>query len=119
MPAPNPAFYLEDLRARVQALGGVLLSDAYVNDTTRLRFRCGVGHEFDLSPGKLKQGRWCQRCGLSRGHAKHRAPTLARLLERVELSPISWTRECDISQYCESESEALRQALSHARNADA
>ncbi len=38
---------------------------------------------------------------------------------KVQAFHDAWTRDCGISQYCESESEALRKALSHARSDDA
>ncbi len=84
MSAPDPERYLSALRLRVAALEGELLSRTYFNDMTLLRFRCKVGHEFQLAPGKVKQGRWCQKCSDERARARRKAPTIAKLCQAVQ-----------------------------------
>jgi hypothetical protein len=59
---PSSAEYLEAARERIKQGGGLLLSTVYVSARTKLRVRCGVGHEFDVTPDNLKHGRWCPEC---------------------------------------------------------
>lgn len=42
--------------------GGECLSTNYVNNNTKLRWRCGDGHEWEAVPGSLQQGSWCPSC---------------------------------------------------------
>lgn len=77
------AYYLERLRRAARERGGRLLSRVYVNDNTKLRFRCAQGHEFLATPGKIVQGRWCRTCGIQRRAEMRKAPALDRLLEIV------------------------------------
>jgi hypothetical protein len=41
---------------------GQCVSPIYVNDRTKLEWRCEQGHIWQASPGKIKQGRWCPAC---------------------------------------------------------
>ncbi len=43
--------------------GGVCLSDAYTNATTKLRWRCAKGHEWMAVPDSVRNlGTWCPTC---------------------------------------------------------
>jgi DNA-binding transcriptional regulator YdaS (Cro superfamily) len=42
--------------------GAQCLSDTFVNVRTKLRFRCMNGHEWDVEPRKVIEGRWCKQC---------------------------------------------------------
>jgi hypothetical protein len=42
--------------------GGECLSQKYVNNETKLRWRCATGHEWEAAPGLVKGGRWCPHC---------------------------------------------------------
>ena len=42
--------------------GGVIVSKAYVNSQTKLRYRCIEGHEWEGVPNGIVQGRWCPVC---------------------------------------------------------
>ena len=53
---------LEQLRKVAADRGGVCLSDQYVNSTTKLRWRCSEGHEWDATPSGVKTGTWCPQC---------------------------------------------------------
>ncbi len=79
MARKTPAQYLTQLRSIARSRGGKVLSDAYVDDVTKLRFRCAEGHEWVTGPGTIKQGRWCPVCGLARRAAARKAPAIARL----------------------------------------
>lgn len=56
--------YLEEIKAIAQARGGECLSDVYVNNKTKLRFRCAHGHEWETSPQIIRnsKGSWCPEC---------------------------------------------------------
>ena len=77
------AYYLERLRGMARDRKGTLLSRTYVNDTTKLRFRCAEGHAFLAAPTHVNQGKWCARCGRARTAALRKAPAIARLHEIV------------------------------------
>jgi hypothetical protein len=59
-------FVLPELIAAMQTMakerGGDCLSTFYVNNNTKLRWRCAKGHEWDAVPGSIQQGSWCPRC---------------------------------------------------------
>lgn len=43
--------------------GGHCVSPVYVNCTTKLKFQCNKGHEFELRPADVKHaGSWCKIC---------------------------------------------------------
>ncbi len=75
----TPAQYLAQLRSIARARGGEVLSSRYINDWTKLRFRCAEGHEWAQTPSGVKQGKWCAVCGWARGAAARKAPAIARL----------------------------------------
>ncbi len=44
-------------------MGGVCLSDCYVNQKTKLEWQCEKGHRFWMAPGNVKnQNQWCLKC---------------------------------------------------------
>ena len=57
---------IEEMRHIAAAHGGVCLSEAYVNNRTRLRWRCAEGHEWSALPAAVKRGQWCKRCAVLR-----------------------------------------------------
>lgn len=42
--------------------GGACLATFYVNNNTKLRWRCAKGHEWEAVPGSIQQGSWCPVC---------------------------------------------------------
>jgi hypothetical protein len=54
---------IEEMKQLASLRGGLCLSDFYVNNNTRLRWRCSEGHEWEAVPGSLKMGTWCPKCG--------------------------------------------------------
>jgi hypothetical protein len=54
---------LEEMQNIALENGGICLSDKYTNSKTKLKFKCKQGHKFDITPSKIKQGRWCPICG--------------------------------------------------------
>ena len=49
--------YLELVREWVAKKGGVLLSNEYVSAKSKLRVRCGEGHQFAISSDNLRYGK--------------------------------------------------------------
>ena len=54
---------IEQMQVLAEARGGSCLSTVYVNGSTKLRWRCAEGHEWDAMPGNLRnRGSWCPKC---------------------------------------------------------
>ncbi len=53
---------IEDFIKIAKAKGGRCLSKQYVNSTTKLKFKCKEGHQWDAVPGLIKKGAWCKKC---------------------------------------------------------
>ena len=54
--------------------GGLCLSKAYINSTTKLLWRCANGHEFQASPTSIKNsGTWCPKCHFFRNEELYRS----------------------------------------------
>jgi hypothetical protein len=41
---------------------GECLSKTYINNHTKLQWKCAAGHTWWAMPGKIQQGRWCPEC---------------------------------------------------------
>lgn len=62
---PEAELDLEDMKKAAAFRGGECLSETMVKGdlTTPLRWKCGLGHEFEMSPNAvLKGGHWCPEC---------------------------------------------------------
>lgn len=66
---------IEDMRALAKKRGGACLSTKYINNYTKLHWRCGKGHEWRSLPKSLLQGTWCRWCSAKRKRAKQRLVT--------------------------------------------
>jgi len=65
------------LRELARTRGGVCLSDTYVNNLHKLRWRCRQGHEWDARPMNIVMGTWCPTCAnVSRTRKGKRKRTL-------------------------------------------
>ena len=53
---------LKGLRQIAKSKGGGLLSETYMGDRGRLRWRCHEGHEWLANPNGIKNGHWCALC---------------------------------------------------------
>lgn len=60
--AGNTRGTLEEIQRLAAARGGICLSDTYRNSSTKLRFVCREGHQFESCRGYLKAGNWCPSC---------------------------------------------------------
>ncbi|WP_373322126.1 zinc-ribbon domain-containing protein [Paraburkholderia adhaesiva] len=43
---------------------GECLSERYVNNETKLRWRCAKGHEWEAVPASVIKGSWCPQCAI-------------------------------------------------------
>ena len=75
----------EALRTLASARGGTLLSDHYIDGTTKLRWRCAEGHEWQAIPNSIKRGTWCPTCGDKRAAMKRAAMKRAHTIEHMRL----------------------------------
>lgn len=80
---PSPAHQLQRLRDIARQQQGALLSQAYVNSSTKVRVRCQLGHEWGALPGNLFRGHWCAACvkqgSRTYDHKKHAARRMLNL----------------------------------------
>lgn len=53
---------LDELRRIAVEHGGKCLSEGYINNKTKLRFRCEAGHEWNTAASKITSGHWCRLC---------------------------------------------------------
>ena len=53
---------IESARQLAQDKGGECLSTEYINNSTKLTWRCAVGHHWVAAPKDIQQGRWCPIC---------------------------------------------------------
>lgn len=54
---------LEAMQGIAAKRGGRCLSTAYVNSTTKLRWECSKGHQWEATPNNVRNGdRWCPTC---------------------------------------------------------
>ena len=53
---------IENMRIIAQSHGGKCLSDRYVDNRSKLKWRCSEGHEWDAVPSSVKGGTWCPVC---------------------------------------------------------
>ena len=57
---------IEQMQALAKEKNGICLSTRYVNNQTKLRWRCAEGHEWEATPAnmkrRMKRGNWCTKC---------------------------------------------------------
>jgi hypothetical protein len=53
---------LGEMRALAARRGGECISDQYVNNETKLWWRCSAGQEWEADPGLVKGGSWRPKC---------------------------------------------------------
>src|SRR3989339_104213 len=57
---------LEEMQQIAKKFNGSCLSDAYVNGSTKLKWKCKKGHFWEAKPSDVKRGRWCPVCSVER-----------------------------------------------------
>ncbi len=58
---------IEEMRRIARERGGECLSDTYVNDRTKLWFKCSEEHQWQATPNSIRNGRWCGKCSSGLG----------------------------------------------------
>lgn len=53
---------IKDMQELAMSRSGECLSDKYINSTTKLRWQCKEGHEWEARPSSIKKGSWCPKC---------------------------------------------------------
>ena len=53
---------LEEMQEVAMSRGGLCLSNCYRNISTKLEWRCSVGHTWSATPLQVKRGHWCPFC---------------------------------------------------------
>ncbi len=53
---------IEEIKEIAKQRGGECESKVYVNNRTKLKFRCKKGHTWKATPDKIKRGQWCAVC---------------------------------------------------------
>lgn len=91
-----------DMRRLAAEHGGACLSSRYVNNITKLRWRCHRGHEWDAPYSSIQQGKWCQKCGIIDGANKRRDT-----IENLRALARSRGGECPSDGYTDSKSPLL------------
>ncbi len=60
----NVRLTLVEMKILAMQRGGQCLSKEYVNNHTKLRWKCKEGHEWEATPSHVKNGTWCPVCVL-------------------------------------------------------
>jgi len=66
--------HLEALRAAAKERGGECLSNEYINDSIKIKFKCGKGHEFVMNGNAMLRGQFCKICNLRASSDKRKIP---------------------------------------------
>jgi hypothetical protein len=53
---------IEDMHGLAQERGGECLSQEYVNNLTKMQWRCGHGHEWSTTLATILADYWCPEC---------------------------------------------------------
>lgn len=66
--------HLGRMQEIAQGRGGACLSPTYVNNSTKLLWRCAENHEWKATPAHIAMGGWCPRC-----HGRNNPRTLTQM----------------------------------------
>ena len=69
---------IRDLKQMAKERGGKCLSNHYVNSSSKLRWKCAKGHEWEAVASSVKAGTWCPVC-VGRGRTIEDIQQLASL----------------------------------------
>ena len=59
--------WFEEIAEIAKSRNGECLSTEYVNNNTKLKWKCDYGHEWEATPSQIKSGSWCPECAASIG----------------------------------------------------
>lgn len=55
---------IKEMQELAAKRGGLCLSNKYINNSTKLKWKCKEGHTFEASPSHIKTSKsWCPKCG--------------------------------------------------------
>lgn len=91
---------IEDMHMLAQRNQGECISPEYVNNSSKLRWRCKDGHEFEAIPGNVQQGKWCPECARARSGSSQRLA-----LEDAQKSAIERGGVCLSDKYINSQTK--------------
>jgi hypothetical protein len=96
---------MEEMKSIAAARGGKLLSKFYINNGTKLRWRCAEGHIWEAIPNSIKRGGWCRKCGIKlsaikRAHTINDMQALAKVKGGVCLSTNYRNAKCRLRWRC-------------------
>jgi hypothetical protein len=63
---------IDEMKKIAENRGGICLSDVYISANTKLRWQCKEGHIWKATPGNIKSGQWCPKCGIKKRADKRR-----------------------------------------------
>lgn len=58
--------YVEELDLIAKKRGGIMLSENYVNNYSKMDWQCKKGHQWSSTPSLIKRGSWCQKCDIDK-----------------------------------------------------
>ena len=98
---------IELCRAIAIARGGICLSDEYINNKTKMKWKCRQKHEWNTNFDSIKRGSWCPSC----------SPLKSELFVRKVLENLTgkqfpkvrpeWLLGLELDGYCEDEKLAF------------
>ncbi len=53
---------IQDCHNLARKKGGLFLSNEYINNRTKYKWRCELGHIWEATSGNIKNGKWCPKC---------------------------------------------------------
>ena len=53
---------IKNMQELAKQFNGKCLSSTYINNKSKISWKCNRGHIFDKSPTEIKKGRWCPEC---------------------------------------------------------
>jgi hypothetical protein len=65
-----PKLNIHQMQEIAKSKGGECLSKEYINNYTKLKWRCKYDHIFFTIPGSIKRGTWCHKCHIN--ETKHK-----------------------------------------------
>jgi len=77
---------IRDLKQLASERGGKCLSNHYLSGSSKLRWRCAKGHEWEAVASSVKAGTWCPMC-IGRGRTIENMRSLAKMKDGQCLSP--------------------------------
>ena len=57
---------IEEMKNLAKQRGGRCLSKTYINNNTKLQWKCNQGHVWEATPNSIKSGTWCPECSVKR-----------------------------------------------------